>query len=93
MESVIVALYSLIPIVVIISYFPQIVSLMKATREEATAMSLASWLIWDFSGLIATLYALIIVHDMRFVFVSSAGLACCLLITGMIIGKRLKKMQ
>ncbi|MBI1327458.1 MAG: hypothetical protein GC136_07420 [Alphaproteobacteria bacterium] len=88
MEDIIIALYSIIPFVIMMSYLPQIISLFKATTEEVRGISLSSWFIWVSTGFITLLYATFIMHDARFIFVSAVGFGCCAIITMLILIKR-----
>ena len=62
LEYVITALYALVPLIYIAGWVPQIVRLCRAP-DSALAMSLPTWSMWSFSGLVALLYAAVVMED------------------------------
>lgn len=61
-----------------ISYFPQIVKLIKTKKSED--LSVQSWIFWVTSSLAYTLYAILVSKDIMMIFETSLELLFCLLI-------------
>ena len=68
--------YSLIPFAALYGYAPMIFSYWKKLRDgtlEDCTTQAYGWLMWLVCNGIATLYATLIIFDVRFIFVSSAN--------------------
>lgn len=61
-----------------ISYFPQIVKLIKTKKSED--LSVQSWILWVTSSLAYTLYAILVSKDIMLIFETCLELFFCLLI-------------
>jgi len=61
-----------------ISYFPQIVKLIKTKKSED--LSIKSWILWVTSSLSYTVYAVIVSGDLMLIFETCLELFFCLLI-------------
>lgn len=71
MSELISLLYPLVAVTTVLGYLPQIHKLLVATRRPQN-VSLTSWVIWTFSGLISFAYGVAVLQD--FMFALTAGL-------------------
>ena len=84
MEAFFAFAYSLVALINVVSYFPQIVSLVKADARSVN-VSIASWLMWAFSYVLSVGYGIFCLNDMKFVVVSGVSLVMVLSVTILLI--------
>lgn len=88
METLLVILYSCVPIVSLSSYIPQIRALYHANYEQTKSMSIASWAIWTGNSVITALYAIFKLHDPLAIFANMVCLVCCATVLSMLLLKK-----
>lgn len=71
-------LLGIVSICTFISYFPQIVKLLK--NKKSDDLSIPSWILWAISSLSYTIYAILVSKDVMLIFETSLELSFCLLI-------------
>lgn len=82
-------LYSTVGIVLIFSYMPQIIKLVK-TKSICAEISLFSWWIWNYIALIGLLYSIFDLMDLKLSIVNFINAFCINTIIAITIYKRRK---
>lgn len=84
MEAFFAFAYSLVALINVVSYFPQILSLIKA-RSRSVNVSISSWVMWALSYVLSVGYGLFCLGDMKFVIVSGISLIMVLSVTVLLV--------
>lgn len=71
-------LLGIVSICTSISYFPQVVKLLKIKKSDD--LSIPSWILWVISSLTYTIYAICVSKDVMLIFETSLQLFFCLFI-------------
>lgn len=82
-------LYSTVGIVVIFSYMPQILKLIRA-KTSCDEISLASWWIWNYTTTVTLLYAWIDISDVKLTIVTLINFICVNIVICLTLYKRQK---
>lgn len=76
LKSVITALYSMVGVVIVVNYIPQIVAIAR-DKTGAQAISFVAWIMWTLTSFITVLYAWVVVTDWLLTLVSFANFLGC----------------
>ncbi len=81
-------LYSMVIVVNVLAYVPQILKLLHA-RSDCREISLQTWTLWLATALITIAYAALRVNDPKFIIASLANGSCIAIVTVLILRARL----
>jgi len=85
--SIIGFLYSLVGVVAIIGYSPQIISLWKS-KTTSQDISILTWFIWLATWFISLAYGILELHDLKFCIIAIINIIGHLLIIGLTLKNR-----
>lgn len=74
MVDVFALMYSFLPLVNSIAYFPQVIKLFRSSAEEVRSVSLSAWFMWLCASFVTLMYGITNLHDPLFIIVASVGL-------------------
>lgn len=80
-------LYSCVPVVTIVAYTPQILTLLRAPGPS-NDICLRSWLLWAIAGCVTLGYGVFCLHDRTFCIVTALNLLPMLMILGIVLYNR-----
>ena len=83
------ALYSTVGIVMAVSYLPQVIRLIKA-QTPCHEISMASWVIWNYTASVSLLYSIYDLNDTKLTIVNIINVLFINLIIGVTLYKRRK---
>ena len=85
--SIIGFLYSLVGVVAIVGYTPQIISLWKS-KTASEDISIPTWLIWLSTWLISLAYGILELQDLKFSIIATINIVGHLMIIGLTLKNR-----
>lgn len=85
--SIITHLYSLVGLMVVVAYIPQIIRLATATGRSL-AISIPTFAMWSLAAAISLSYGIVVLEDWRFCVIESANLTGYLTIIAMTVYNR-----
>lgn len=68
-------MYSMVGIIAIIGYLPQIITLVK--NNSCVGISIKSWIVCTYTSAVSTCYAFYVISDSVLKFVTTVNLVCC----------------
>lgn len=87
--SIIGFLYSLIGVIAIIGYTPQIITLWKS-KTQSKDVSIPTWFVWLSTWIISLLYGIIELQDFKFSMIAVINIVGHLAILGLTFRNRLR---
>ncbi len=87
--SIIGFLYSLVGVVALIGYTPQIITLWKS-KTPSTDVSIPTWLIWLSTWLVSLTYGIVELEDLKFCIIAIINIFGHLMVIGLVFRNRRK---
>jgi len=87
--DIIILLYASVAGVSLVAYIPQIIRIIL-TKSSCHDIALTSWLIWNYTAIVTLLYAIFVIDDGVFMFVSAINLTGINMVIILTVYKRWK---
>lgn len=85
--SIIGFLYSLVGVIALIGYMPQIITLWKA-KNPCTDVSIPTWLIWISTWIVSLIYGITELGDIKFSMIATINIVGHAIIIGLTLKNR-----
>lgn len=88
--TIISRLYAVVGLISVMGYAPQIRTLLQGAKAP-TEISVKTWTIWMFEGMVSLSYGIVCLHDFMFCLLMAVDVVCMAVIIGLVLNNRYVK--